>query len=73
MKITVMHCILLVSLGTKKKVKGRWERHCGWMGHDLCCEGEEGSEEMPGMLSFLLAQCLRSRCSASPSVSARGG
>ena len=72
MKITVMYCILLVSLGTKKNGNERWERHCGWMGHDLCCGGE-GSEEMLGMLSFLLAQCLRSRCSASSSVSARGG
>jgi hypothetical protein len=28
---------------------------------------------MLGMLSFLLSPCLRSRCSASSSVSARGG
>ena len=41
MKITVTYCILVMSLGKKKKGKGRRGRHCGWMGHDLYCGGEE--------------------------------
>jgi hypothetical protein len=71
MKITVMYSYS-VPWDEEERERKVGETYCGWMGNDLCCEGE-GSVEMLGMLSFLLAQCLRSRYSASSSVSARGG